>query len=112
MKSKKIFAVTLACMMAAGSFAGCAKKKDSDGSTTTSGADTSASAADSSSADASSDTSASVVEEIDDYTFLAFMANKEINDGNDIQEELAKRTGVRIKELGTLTRTQLRLLVP
>ena len=37
-------------------------------------------------------------DKISDYTFLAFMANREINDGNDIQEEIAMRTGVRIKE--------------
>ena len=66
MKSKKIIALSLACMMSLGAFAGCAKKKSSS--------------------------------EITDYTFLAFMANKPIDDGNEIQEELAKLTGVRIKE--------------
>ncbi|MBO4926930.1 MAG: sugar ABC transporter substrate-binding protein [Clostridiales bacterium] len=64
MKSKKIFALTMACMMGIGAFAGCAKKKDS----------------------------------ITDYTFFACMPGKEINDGNEIQAEIAKLTGVRVKE--------------
>ena len=65
MKSKKIIALALACMMTVGAFAGCAKKK-----------------------------SDSVV----DWTMIAFMAGKELNEGNEIQEEIAKKTGVRVKE--------------
>ncbi len=106
MKSKKIFAVALACMMTVGSFAGCKKKSDSTGTSATSGSDTTASESQSESATesategstAATEASTYGADEISDYTFLAFMANKEINDGNDIQEELAKRTGVRIKE--------------
>ena len=64
MKSKKIFALTMACMMGIGAFAGCAKKKDS----------------------------------ITNFKMFACMPGKEINDGNRIQEEIAKLTGVRVKE--------------
>ena len=37
-------------------------------------------------------------ESISDWTMIAFMAGKELNEGNEIQEELAKKTGVRLKE--------------
>ncbi|MBR3058766.1 MAG: sugar ABC transporter substrate-binding protein [Clostridiales bacterium] len=64
MKSKKIFALTMACMMGLGAFAGCAKKKD----------------------------------EILNWKFFAAMFGSEINDGNEIQELIAKDTGIRVKE--------------
>ena len=64
MKSKKIFALTMACMMGLGAFAGCAKKKD----------------------------------EILNWNFFAAMHGSEINDGNEIQELIAKDTGIRVKE--------------
>ena len=64
MKSKKIFALTMACMMGFGALAGCAKKKD----------------------------------EILNWRFFAAMYGSEINDGNEIQELIAKDTGIRVKE--------------
>ena len=89
MKLRKLLALTLASAMVF-SIVGC-------GSSNTA----SAPAADGSKAEATSDDG--VAEEaasgdIIDFTFFGAMPQPEINDGNEIQEIIAEKTGVRVKE--------------
>ena len=86
MKSKKIFALVMACVLGVSAFAGCSDKKDNNGESKATDAATAGSSDDvnggSESSEGSSDTAAA--SEIKDWTFYACMSGKEINDGNEI----------------------------
>ena len=82
MKTKKVVTLVLASMMAASSFAACTTKPTE----TTAG-----------SAGGETETS-DEAKEIVDFTMFAAMAGKEKDEGNEIKEIIAKKTGVRVKE--------------
>ena len=81
MKTKKIVSLILASMLAVSSFAACSTKPTD---TQTSGTGETAQTGDG--------------KEIVDFTMFAAMAGKEKNEGNDIMELIAEKTGVRVKE--------------
>ena len=81
MKTKKIVSLILASMLAVSSFAACSTKPTD---TQSSGTGEPAQTGDG--------------KEIVDFTMFAAMAGKEKNDGNDIMELIAEKTGVRVKE--------------
>ena len=86
---KKLFAVVMASMMAVSAFAACTDKNGTD---TTAGT---AAAPD------TTDESGNAIyseEAILDMKMFAAMAGTEINSGNKIQELIAQKTGVRLKE--------------
>ncbi len=83
MKSKRITPLFLVAIMTAFLLAGCGKS--SDGGTAEESKNSSAAAAAKSG-------------EIIDFTMFAAMPESEINDGNEIQEIIAEKTGVRVKE--------------
>ena len=78
MKFKKFLALSMAVMMVATVFTGCEKKPGTGDLPTP---------------DASGNYT-----EIVDFTMFSAMPGSEINDGNDVQELIAQKTGVRVKE--------------
>lgn len=106
MKFKRITALLMTTILAASLLAGCGDKGGSSGSTDSASTDTSSS--DSAGSNAGSDTSEGGADtsdgkeysddEIIDFTFFGAMPQSEINDGNEVQEVIAKKTGVRVKE--------------
>lgn len=83
MKYKKLTAILLATVMTASMLTGCggsAPKTEEGGSKET----------------ASSEEEGS--KDIIDFTMFIAMPGAEINDGNEIQELIAQKTGVRVKE--------------
>lgn len=91
MKFKRVLAMALASAMML-TFVGCGK---SDAAAPAAGS--SDAAATEETADAAEDTEAASGEIID-FTFFGAMPQAEINDGNEIQEIIAQKTGVRVKE--------------
>ena len=85
MKLKKVLALALASTMML-TFVGCGSST-ADSSAAATGDGTAATA------DAAVDSS-----DIIDFTFFGAMPQAEINDGNEIQEIIAQKTGVRVKE--------------
>ncbi|MCR5058462.1 MAG: sugar ABC transporter substrate-binding protein [Clostridiales bacterium] len=100
MKSKKIFALVMACVLGVSALAGCSNKKDDNGESkaTEAATDGSSDVVDGSSDDTEGSSDTAAASEIKDWTFYACMSGKEINDGNEIQEKIAELTGVRVKE--------------
>lgn len=99
MKLKKLMALSLVAVLGISTFAGCGNSASTEGTATEestkseeteAGADTEA-AAEEQKKEYSED-------EIIDFTMFAAMPDSEINDGNEIQEIIAKKTGVRVKE--------------
>ena len=84
MKTKKIVSLVLASMMAVSSLAACNQGNNGGGGET-----------DPTSTNGSGEPATS---EIVDMTFFAAMSGKEKNDGNEIKEIIAQKTGVRVKE--------------
>ncbi len=103
MKLKKLTALFMGVVMAATMLAGCGS---STSETSGSNASTEvASEATSETTAAADDTAAAETEkkeysedEIIDFTMFTAMPGSEIDDGNEIQEIIAKKTGVRVKE--------------
>ena len=81
MKAKKIFSLALAAALSASAFAGCTQSGGGSGSGSAGGGETAANG-----------------DGIVDMTFFAAMSGKDKNDGNEIQELIAQKTGVRVKE--------------
>ena len=81
MKAKKIFSLALAAALSASAFAGCTQSGGGSGSGGAGGGETAANG-----------------DGIVDMTFFAAMSGKDKNDGNEIQELIAQKTGVRVKE--------------
>jgi putative aldouronate transport system substrate-binding protein len=81
MKAKKIFSLALAAALSASAFAGCTQTGGGSGSGGAGGGETAANG-----------------DGIVDMTFFAAMSGKDKNDGNEIQELIAQKTGVRVKE--------------
>ena len=101
MKLRKLTALLLGATMTLSLLAGCGASTDNGGSastdTTTTTESTDSSSSDS--ADASTEAKTEYADdEIVDFTMFTAMPGSEINDGNDIQEIIAKKTGVRVKE--------------
>ena len=101
---KKVVALSMSTMLMATALVGCGEKAEapqstgSDNTQTTSGDTTTATApADTTSDEAADKTYAP--DEITDFTFFAGMPGTEINSGNnEIQDMIAEKTGVRLKE--------------
>lgn len=89
MKFKRFLALTMACMLGVATLAGCGKTPTS-GTTDGGAADGGAMGLD------SGETFAE--DQIIDYTMFIAMPGSEINDGNEIQQIIAEKTGVRVKE--------------
>ena len=87
MKLRKLMALTLASAMVF-SIVGCGGKADT----------ASAPAADSKAAEGEGTDEVVDAGDIIDFTFFGAMPQAEINDGNEIQEIIAEKTGVRVKE--------------
>ena len=93
MKQKKLIALLMCTAMAATALAGCGS---SGGSDTTASEDTASGSGSAETADAEKTEYAD--DEIIDMTMFTAMPGSEIDDGNEIQEIIAKKTGVRVKE--------------
>jgi len=86
MKFKKFMALAMVCALGATTMVGCGNSGSADG-----GSDVTAAG------DVEEKESYSA-DEITDFTMFAAMPSSEINDGNEIQEIIAEKTGVRVKE--------------
>ena len=93
MKLKRVLAMALASAMML-TFVGCGGSSDA---AAPAAADNSSAATETAADDAAADTAAPAGDIID-MTFFGAMPQAEINDGNDIQEIIAEKTGVRVKE--------------
>ncbi len=103
MKLRKLTALLLGVTMTASLLAGCGASTDNSGSastdTATATATESTDSSSSDSADASTEAKTEYADdEIVDFTMFTAMPGSEINDGNEVQEIIAKKTGVRVKE--------------
>jgi len=101
MKLRKLTALLLGATMTLSLLAGCGASTDNGGSASTDATTTTESTDSSSSDSADASTEAKTEyadDEIVDFTMFTAMPGSEINDGNDIQEIIAKKTGVRVKE--------------
>ena len=101
MKGKKLTALLLGTCMTATLFAGCGNETNEAGNNAAAGSTTPGT--ENTAVDAGAgvgalrDTEYSE-DEIINFTMFTAMPDAEINDGNDIQEIIAKKTGVRVKE--------------
>lgn len=95
MKFKKFTALLTTTMIAASMLTGCG----SDNAKTTQAEKTESDTEETSTTDTDTGTDKEYSEdEIKNFTFFGAMPQPEINDGNDIQEIIAKKVGVRVKE--------------
>lgn len=98
MRKKKILSVLLATAMMSARFTGCGGGGDDAASTNTnSGDNTSADASSSNSGD-SANSGSSGSGEIKEFTAFFAVPGSEINDDNEIQQLIAEKTGVKVKE--------------
>ncbi len=98
MRKKKILSVLLATAMMSAMFTGCGGGGDDAASTNTnSGDNTSADASSSNSGD-SANSGSSDSGEIKEFTAFFAVPGSEINDDNEIQQLIAEKTGVKVKE--------------
>ena len=98
MRKKKILSVLLATAMMSAMFTGCGGGGDDAASTNTnSGDNTSADASSSNSGD-SANSGSSGSGEIKEFTAFFAVPGSEINDDNEIQQLIAEKTGVKVKE--------------
>lgn len=98
MRKKKILSVLLATAMMSAMFTGCGGGGDDAASTNTnSGDNTSADASSSNSGD-SANSGSSDSGEIKEFTAFFAVPDSEINDDNEIQQLIAEKTGVKVKE--------------
>ena len=99
MKLKKLMALSLVAALGISTLTGCGNSADTEETATEESTK-------SEETEAGDDTEAAAEEqkkeysedEIIDFTMFAAMPDSEINDGNEIQEIIAKKTGVRVKE--------------
>ncbi len=99
MKFKKVLALSLATMMMASFVTGCGEPAAND--KPTAGQDTPTVQEDPADPDAPVEPEGPTEyseDEIKNFTMFSAMPGSEINDGNDVQEIIAKKTGVRVKE--------------
>ncbi len=98
MRKKKILSVLLATAMMSAMFTGCGGGGDDAASTNTnSGDNTSADVSSSNSGD-SANSGSSGSGEIKEFTAFFAVPGSEINDDNEIQQLIAEKTGVKVKE--------------
>ena len=98
MRKEKILSVLLATAMMSAMFTGCGGGGDDAASTNTnSGDNTSADASSSNSGD-SANSGSSDSGEIKEFTAFFAVPGSEINDDNEIQQLIAEKTGVKVKE--------------
>ncbi len=93
MKTKKVLSVLLAAAMMSAMFTGCGGGETdttSTGTNTNTGTDTSGSGESSNNAAGSG--------EIKEFTAFFAVPGTEINDDNEIQQMIAEKTGVKVKE--------------
>jgi len=102
MRLKKITALLLGTALTASMLTGCGGGDATDTSADTSSTDTTVVADsgkdDDAAAPAATEEKEYSDDEIVDFTMFIGMPGSEINDGNEIQEIIAKKTGVRVKE--------------
>lgn len=96
MKMKKFIALGMAGMLSAAALVGCDKGGNVVTPDPVDPASTDPASADPASTEPAAKEYAD--DEITDFTMFSAMPGTEINDGNDIQEIIAKKTGVRVKE--------------
>jgi putative aldouronate transport system substrate-binding protein len=96
MRKKKILSVLLATAMMSAMFTGCGGD-DAASTNTNSGDNTSADASSSNSGD-SANSGSSGSGEIKEFTAFFAVPGSEINDDNEIQQLIAEKTGVKVKE--------------
>ena len=95
MKCKKLTALLLTAAMTASVLTGCGGGQEgTGGSTATSGPAETSGGGQNETAGTSDDGN----KEITDFTMFIAMPGSEINDGNEVQEIIAQKTGVRVKE--------------
>ena len=98
MKFKKVAALMMAAVMVASFAAACNSGNTGGGETgSTAGGGDVATGGDVTTG-GSGDNGEYTEDEIIDFTMFSAMPGSEINDGNEIQEIIAKKTGVRVKE--------------
>jgi len=95
MKIKKALAVLTACSLGAATLAGCGSTPAATTAAPAGDATTAAAGVEETTA-AAVDTPAA--EGVTDFTMFSAMPGSEINSGNEIQEIIAEKTGVRVKE--------------
>lgn len=97
MRKKKILSVLLATAMMSAMFTGCGGGDDAASTNTNSGNNASADASSSNSGD-STGSESSGSGEIKEFTAFFAVPGSEINDDNEIQQLIAEKTGVKVKE--------------
>ena len=98
MKLKKLTALLLGVAMTASLLAGCGAKTEAPAAADTATEETAEAPAEGTEATAEEAKTEYADDEILDMTMFIAMPGSEINDGNEIQEIIAKKTGVRVKE--------------
>ncbi|MDO4304592.1 MAG: sugar ABC transporter substrate-binding protein [Bacillota bacterium] len=101
MKFKKLTALLMGVVMTASLLTGCGGSGDDSTSAPAQTDETTDAAQDSEDGDSASTEEAKTEysdDEIIDFTCFVAMPGSEINDGNEVQEIIAKKTGVRVKE--------------
>lgn len=99
MKLKKITALLLGVAMTASLLAGCGNTTQAPATETTATEETEEATEETATEETASEEKKEYAEdEILDLDMFIAMAKSEINDGNEIQEIIAKKTGVRVKE--------------
>jgi len=97
MKFKRVLALTMACMLSVATLAGCGENNGGAGAGTGAGAGSGAAGGGEVVGGLQEGVTYSG-DEIIDFTMFSAMPGTEINDGNEIQEIIAEKTGVRVKE--------------
>ena len=98
MKLRKLTALLMGTAMVASLLAGCGSSDSTDAAATTETEQTTDSTEQAGGEADSSEKKEYADDEIIDMTMFTAMPGSEINDGNEIQEIIAKKTGVRVKE--------------
>lgn len=98
MKFKKLLALSMACVLSFSALAGCGNGGNTQTSTDNAGTSTEGSTEGNADAMGLDSGETFTADQITDFTMFIAMPGSEINDGNEIQEMIAEKTGARVKE--------------